>query len=1504
MDAVRKACSTGDVSRQSDRTRNASVNDTQNRGKNATCRLDPTSASKASPFVTGSTTTKPKVGDTREDMIARLNECIRKFNPEEQYHNPDPLYRLIGRRNEGEVEVNGHKVTALLDTGADISTISESLVRKLDCPVVEVESSLTLTGTGGANIPYQGIVQVELKVPHLPDYVEHAWMLILPTNPYHDRVPVTLGTKQLERVTNATPNATPCDKSWELVKKTTLLSMKAQVDVKPRDPTFHLEDIKGGVKLMQNVTLLPFESIRTKGKTSITAHSKRVNVVTSPSNFKREGLQVMNSYGLLRPGSGRVDVALFNNSEKPINIRKGVTIARVEAANAVPKPLVTREIDDMDPLLDKGPQENKVNEQNVTMPSDKSETGDTVSPDTPGPSGDANGFWQKDTTYDPTKPLPRHLLHGKPTPIPKRPLTQQQREDFLGKLDTGDLCNWSSPLQQEAKDLLCSYENIFSRGSTDMGRTTTIKHDIVLKDPHPFKERYRRVPPHLFQDVKAHLDDMMECGAITKSYSPWASAVVLAKKKDGSLRFCLDLRKLNNRTVKDAYNLPRIEETLDCLAGARIFTALDLKAGYWQVEMTERAQAYTAFTVGPLGFYECRRMPFGLTNAPATFQRLMESCLGDLHLQSVLIYLDDIIIYSTNPRDHLNSLREVFKRLEEHGLKLKASKCNFFQTKLEYLGHTVTCDGIQCSQRRIEDVLNWPIPYTIMGIRSFLGLASYYRRFIKNFAKIAKPLYDAIGTTSEGEKRGKINKHQGKKYEVEWTSDMNSAFELIKKLICTAPILAYPDFSKEFLVKIDASFTGLGAVLYQEQEGIMRVIAFASRGLRKPESGYDAYRLEFLGLKWAVTNKFKEYLYGAHFRVYTDSNPLTHVTSSGKTDATTQRWVAELAMYDFDLFYKPGKGNIEADALSRMERFWPPVDTVEKVPWPEEGVLETHHISSSGVQTVFNGAQIQTACVMSLGASPDAIPEEDLESCESDDELIKHWIELQKQDRILGYVHKKWEQGVFGRPSYKKKRKSRERDESHSEDPNAPPNKDDFPTDGSDATPPLTSKERQDYNTYSRARTKIRMRGGLLYKKRVKFGKTYWQLCIPKSMRDQFLKSAHDKMGHLGTEKTTHIVDERVYWVGMTTYIKKYVDRCKRCKRFKQEEDKAPLETIVATAPLELVHLDFLNVEIDSKTYKKVLVVTDHFTGYAQAYVTPNETAKVTARVFLDEFCTVFGLPDQIITDQGTNFESNLVKEMCALLGIKKLRTTPYHPQGNGQCERFNRTLISMLGTLDRESKAHWPKLVKSLVRCYNATRNRMTGFSPHQLMFGYSPRLPLDVDFNLPPPNGWMRGSVKSTYVKRLRQHLDWGYRAARDAREQEANKAKLRYDKKIKGSSLQPGDICLVKRNWFEGKHKIQDKWMEDDYKVVERRTNGVVYIVEPLNGGPSKTVHRNHLLPIKTRLGPEVTSHDVVEPVSSAVDDIPDSAPPSNLAEKTKPVPAPRRSARLRKKHEAVK
>ena len=306
-------------------------------------------------------------------------------------------------------------------------------------------------------------------------------------------------------------------------------------------------------------------------------------------------------------------------------------------------------------------------------------------------------------------------------------LTETERHDLLlEKLDLSGLEAWPQEQAEQARSLLKEYHDIFSLEKHDMEHTNATKNKIVLKDPNtpPFKERFRRIPPPLLDEVREHLKLMLDTGVIRPSNSPWCNAVVLVRKKDGSLHFCIDFRKLNSLTVKDSHPLPHICETLESLAGAAHFSTFDMNSGFWQVPTDKESKQYTAFTLGSMGLYECESMPFELCNILPIFQRLMQNCLGELNLTYCLIYLNDVIVFSDMPEEHLRRMHVVFDRLHEHGLKLKPSKCEVFKSEINYLAHHVSQKGVLPSKRNLESIAQCPPPDTYTKVKSFVGLVT------------------------------------------------------------------------------------------------------------------------------------------------------------------------------------------------------------------------------------------------------------------------------------------------------------------------------------------------------------------------------------------------------------------------------------------------------------------------------------------------------------------------------------------------------------------------------------------------------------------------------------------------------------------------------------------------------------------------------------------------------------------------------------------------------------
>ena len=384
--------------------------------------------------------------------------------------------------------------------------------------------------------------------------------------------------------------------------------------------------------------------------------------------------------------------------------------------------------------------------------------------------------------------------------------------------------------------------------------------------------------------------------------------------------------------------------------------------------------------------------------------------------------------------------------------------------------------------------------------------------------------------------------------------------------------------------------------------------------------------------------------------------------------------------------------------------------------------------------------------------------------------------------------------------------------------------------------------------------------------------KVQWQLVVPKAYRSRALVGCHNDVGHQGRMRTLSLLRERFYWPGMQTEAMQHVQQCTRCLRRKTPSHVAPLQPIHVTQPLELVHMDYLSLEPSKGNIENVLVITDHFTRYALAYPSKTQTAQATARILWDNFICHYGFPEKFISDQGRNFESDLIKELCKIAGVKKLHTTPYHPQGNGQCERFNSTLCNMLGTLSEEEKSDWKSYLGCMTHAYNCTKHASTTYSPYYLMFGRHPRLPIDVEFGLPKSNSGDNSS-KSRYVQKLRRRLNYAFQKATKVANQQANKYKSSYDKSIKGPQLQEKDLVLVKIVAHKGRHKLQDKWEPEEYVVVEQPIAGTpVYRVQPVTGGNIRTLHRNLLLPLGVKLEPDYDSDDsILEEDDSSSDEV---------------------------------
>ncbi|GJT97870.1 putative reverse transcriptase domain-containing protein [Tanacetum coccineum] len=442
-------------------------------------------------------------------------------------------------------------------------------------------------------------------------------------------------------------------------------------------------------------------------------------------------------------------------------------------------------------------------------------------------------------------------------------------------------------------------------------RQVEFQIDLVPGAAPVARAAYRLAPAEM-QELSTQLQELFDRGFIRPSSSPWGAPVLFVKKKDGSFWMCIDYRELNKLTVKNRYPLPRIDDLFDQLQGSRVYSKIDLRSGYHQLRVREEDIPKTAFRTR-YGHYEFQVMPFGLTNAPTIFMDLMNRVCKPYLDRFVIVFIDDILIYSKSRKEHEGHLKLILKLLKEEELYTKFSKCKFWLSKVQFLGHVIDSEGIHVDPAKIESIKDWASPKTPTEIRQFLGLAGYYRRFIEGFSKIARPM----------------TKLTQKSVKFDWGEKAKAAFQLLKQKLCSAPILALPEGSENFVVYCDASHKGLGAVLMQRE----KVIAYASCQLKVHEKNYTTHDLELGAVVFAL-KMWRHYLYDTKCVVFTDHKSLQHILDQKELNMRQRRWLELLSDYDCEIRYHPRKANVVADALSRKERNKPLRDLRRLYWWP------------------------------------------------------------------------------------------------------------------------------------------------------------------------------------------------------------------------------------------------------------------------------------------------------------------------------------------------------------------------------------------------------------------------------------------------------------------------------------------------------------------------------------------------------------------------------------------
>ena len=839
----------------------------------------------------------------------------------------------------------------------------------------------------------------------------------------------------------------------------------------------------------------------------------------------------------------------------------------------------------------------------------------------------------------------------------------------IRSVDDLDLSHVDSTHRERLREMLRKFSPMWD-GS--LGEINTTQHHIdVTPGTRPLAQAPYRAGPRARQIEQAEVDRMLEAGVIEPSKSAWASPVVLVPKSDGSLRFCVDYRRLNASTIRDSYPLPRMDECIDSLGDATIFTTLDCNSGYWQIPVAPEDREKTAF-VCHAGLYQYLRMPFGLTNAPATFQRTLDILLSSYKWRTCLVYLDDVIIFSKDVESHFKHVEEILTALQTAGVTLKLAKCDFFTDTVKYLGHVIRPGTLSVDDATKAALRKARYPRNQTELRSFLGLCNVYRRFIRDFAHTAAPLNALLkkGQPQELAPFGEAEK---------------AAFRTLVEAVTSPPILALPKAGLPYSMDTDASEYQVGAALFQTHlDDERKPLGFFSRSLHAAEKNYSVSEKECLAVVWGVAT-LRPYLQGERFTIHTDHSALRWLMEIVDPSGRLMRWRLRLSEFDFEVKYKKGRLNTQADALSR---------------------LRTDGETTTEIDT-------DIPCFLLTDSSDgkeDSLDFLDLSYAE-EDELLAVSAPT-RDEQILTPV-------------------TREEFARHQ------------------LNDPFCVGIRSRINAGDRIPFKEDDSGVL-----VRVIEEHPQIVVPHELKPRVLHLAHypATSGHPGGRKMYYTVRRDYYWPALAVDCYTTVRNCSECarERIQLRKNSKRMRLFPARRPLEEVSIDILGELIRTKRGNQyLLVITDRYSKLVRTVPLKRITAFSIAKAFVDHWVYVYGPPLSLLADNGKQFVARFFHEVCRILKIKNVFTTTYHPQTNGQVERFNRTMLAAIRHYLGDHPRDWDEYTHALTFAYNSQVHRSTQLAPFDLVLSRSPR---SLSFEAKPDmTGVPEASFREQWLKRL---------------------------------------------------------------------------------------------------------------------------------------------------------